>query len=173
MASKSGTWVFDTSTWDQLASIPHVGVPSWAIRFSNDGRQLLAAQAHSGDIGVYDTGSWVLDRVVEVGPGQIRDLEISTDDSLVVTASSDGAIHVIDLQSGLLVDRIGLGGDATNVTLVDDDSHLLVTSAGGPGEVYTLDVDELVEIAASRVTRGYTESECEEFFVDVECPVAP
>ena len=170
VSSKSGTWIFDTTTWGEIATIEHVGVPSWAIRFTNDGRRLLVAQAHSGTIGVYDAGSWTIERVVDVGPGQIRDLEVSEDSSLVVTASSDGSVHVIEVETGRLVDRIELRDDATNVTFVDDDSHLLATSAVGPAEMYTLDTDELIDIAASRLTRGYAESECEEFFLDAECP---
>jgi len=77
---------------------------------------------------------------------------------------------VIDLETGRLVDRIELQDDATNVAFTDDAMHILVTSVVGPAEVYTLDPDELIEIAASRVTRGYTDSECEKLFVDVECP---
>jgi len=170
VSSKSGTWVFDTTTWQGTAVVEHVGVPSWAIRFTNDGRRLLAAQAHAGSIGVYRTDSWTLERTLEVGPGQIRDLEVNPDDSLVVTASSDGSIHVIDLETGRLVDRIELHDDATNVAFTNDAVHILVTSVAGPAEVYTLDLDELIEIAASRVTRGYSDSECEKLFVDVECP---
>ncbi|NIA26147.1 MAG: protein kinase [Gammaproteobacteria bacterium] len=172
VSSKSGTWIFDTATWDEMEAIEHVGKPSWAIRFTNDGRQLLAAQAHTGTIGAYSTDTWTLQRTLEVGPGQIRDLEVNEDDSLIVTASSDGSVHVIELETGRLVDRIELRDDATNVAFVDDDAHLLVTAGSGPVEVYTLDANELIEIAASRVTRGYSEDECEAFFIGIECPTA-
>ena len=47
--------------------------------------------------------------------------------------------------------------------------HLLITSSTGPIEILTLDADELVQIAQSRITRGFTESECEFYELD-PCP---
>jgi hypothetical protein len=36
--------------------------------------------------------------------------------------------------------------------------------------VYTLDVDELQEIVAGSLTRGFTTTECERYGFGVECP---
>lgn len=52
-----------------------------------------------------------------------------------------------------------------------DDRHLLVAPANGPDVVIvTLDVDELLRIARSRLTRGFTREECRTYLHVDTCP---
>ena len=65
---------------------------------------------------------------------------------------------------------LGRGADAGSA--VDPaERHLLVTPTDGP-DVYvmTVDVDELLEIARSRVTRDLTDEECQTYLHVDACP---
>jgi hypothetical protein len=46
---------------------------------------------------------------------------------------------------------------------------LLVTTSDGPVLVLTLDWEELLDVARSRVTRSFSEEECEVYHID-PCP---
>ena len=60
--------------------------------------------------------------------------------------------------------------EVTNVEFVGE-RHLLVTERDGPAAyVMTADVDELLEIARSRVTRELTDEECQTYLHVDACP---
>jgi hypothetical protein len=50
-----------------------------------------------------------------------------------------------------------------------DDRHLLIVPEEGHARVMTTNVPELLEIARSRVTRGFTAGECDTYHID-PCP---
>lgn len=169
VSSKQGSWVFATDTWQQVGLISHQGAPALALRFTPDGSRLVQAQAHTGDVAVWETDTWQDVAVFEAGAGQIRDLEISSDSRVVITAHNDGVIAVHDIERGELLHLLPIGEDVANVEFVDDDKHLLVTTAFGSAEVFTLDIDELLATARSRLTRTFTEAECAELNLE-PCP---
>lgn len=169
VSSKQGSWVFDAADWEQVGFLSHMGAPVWALRFEPDGSRLVQAQAHTGDVATWDTETWDLTSTFEAGAGQIRDLEISPDSSIVATAHNDGLVAVHNLLTGDLLHVLPVGGDVTNIEFVDGHRHLLVTTAFGSVEVFTLDMDELLATARSRLIRAFTPVECAEFNLD-PCP---
>jgi len=170
VSSKTAMWVYDTKTWELVRPlIPHTGRPSWVTKFTNDGSELVTAQAHSGRVRIYDTSTWE-HRSLTGGVGQTRDMAVSADESMVALAANDGNVHIIDLQSGDLLELISLDDrDLTNVEFIDGDTRLLVSGSTGPVEIITLDPTELVNIARSRIARTFTHEECE-FYGIAPCP---
>jgi WD40 repeat protein len=171
VSNKTGTAIYDTSNWARIAFIPHTGTPSWVLRFTPDGRFLVSAQAHTGDVRVFDTSDWDAEpRFLPAGSGQTRDMALSTDGSLIATSSNDGLIHVLSLDSGLAVEVLTIGDvDVTNVEFIDSDERLLVTSSQGPVQILTLDWNELIAIGRSRVVRPFSDEECRTYRID-PCP---
>jgi WD40 repeat protein len=96
-------------------------------------------------------------RIDGVHEGVILDLEV-TDSGSILTAGSDGFVRLWDLE-GREIQSIPFDGPVNNIEVIDD-AHILVTPLDGPGFVLTIDVDELVELARRRLTRGFSESEC-------------
>jgi WD40 repeat protein len=168
-SSKHGMWIFDAATWDLRKRIHHPGRPSWVMAFTPDGSELITAQAHSGDVVVYDTRTWT-ERRFQGGVGQTRDMDLASDASMVALSSNDGTIHVLNVETGDLVDMISLDGrDITNIEFANGDRHLLITSSTGPVEVLTLEPDELIDVARTRVFRSFTAEECATYEID-PCP---
>jgi WD40 repeat protein len=169
VSSKTGMWIYDTKTWELVNQTFHTGRPSWVMRFTGGGTALVTAQAHSGDVRIYDTVSWE-ERNLRGGIGQTRDMAISGDETMVALSANDGNIHVLDLETGNIVQLISLDDrDITNIEFIDNDARLLISGSNGPVEVLTLDIDELVAIARSRISRGFRESECSFYELD-PCP---
>jgi WD40 repeat protein len=171
VSNKTGTAIYDTAGWERVAFIQHTGSPSWVLRFTPDGQSLVSAQAHTGDVRVFDASNWQAEaRHLPAGAGQIRDMALSSDGSLVAVSSNDGLIHVLSLESGLPIEVLTIGDvDVTNVEFIDGDQKLLVTSSQGPVQILTLDWDELIAVGRSRVVRTFSEDECRIYRIE-PCP---
>lgn len=104
--------------------------------------------------------------------GQVRQFDVSDDGSMLASIGFDGFAKVWDLETGGLLHDIQVSEDDRGqaIAFANDDRHLLVSVAGGPLAIYTLDEDELFEIARDRLVRGFTESECLQYFPDTDCP---
>lgn len=172
-----GTWlavmsdtqllVHDARSWSVVARHDHEEGGIRALRVSANGRHLVAATQDSR-LAVYDT-----DTGERVGPawvahdGMILDLEVASDRRTLVPANDDGTLKVWDLPSGRLLQTIPVGGPARNVEFVAD--HHVLASTPGPLWIFTLDVDELLDIARDRLTRGFAPEECLTYDLD-PCP---
>ena len=89
----------------------------------------------------------------------------------LLVASKRGNLTLFDLTTGATLQSIPLPDDyLVDVEFLDSD-HLMAMPFldFGPALVFSLDPEELVAIARSRVSRGFTETECETYGLD-PCP---
>jgi WD40 repeat protein len=153
--------VIDLATGDVLAITPgdHTAL-------SRDGRRLAVVTA-SGVVTVFDTDSWESVSTFGAGASRIRGLEFSPNGSKLMTGATDNFARIWDTESGEELARVPLAGVSDAHWL--DEEHLLVGTSGGLWTVLTLDVDELIDLARSRLTRGFTSQECAAYRID-PCP---
>jgi serine/threonine protein kinase/WD40 repeat protein/DNA-binding SARP family transcriptional activator len=166
-ASLGELLVYDTGSWKRLVRRPFGAV---GVRFSPDGRFLVGGTP-ANQIAIIDTRTWRT-KATLVGPqGQIKDLDISPDGTKIATADFSGAVRVWDLQSGKPLQAIPFGDiPIENVEFLDDRHLLVVPANGGDVLTMTLDTDELLRIARSRLTRGFTQEECRTYLHVDTCP---
>lgn len=88
----------------------------------------------------------------------------------MATVGLDGFARVWELDTLTLVHEIFVGGLPTAVAFATDDSQLLVTKRHGGVDVFRLELDSILDVARSRLRRGFTSAECLEFFSDGGCP---
>jgi WD40 repeat protein/class 3 adenylate cyclase len=166
-ASLGELLVYDTRSWKRLVRRPFGDVD---VRFSPDGRFLVGVTP-ANQVAIVDARTWLIKSTL-VGPeGQVKDLEISPDSTKIATADFSGAVRIWDLQSGKPLQAIPFGDIPIENAGFLDDRHLLVIPANG-GDVLTmtLDVDELIRISRSRLTRGFTQEECRTYLHVDTCP---
>jgi len=94
-------------------------------------------------------------------------LNLSPDGSMAATWAFTEPLKVWELDTGQLVGTFG--GKIEGGTFHGGDFHpsllrLVVTSPPNEVRIYTLDLDELVAIAESRLSRDMTEAECQLYF---------
>ncbi|HVR33737.1 MAG TPA: WD40 repeat domain-containing protein, partial [Acidimicrobiia bacterium] len=119
----------------------------------------------SGELTVYYTGTW--QPITSFVPGANRGISLSPDGSKLLIAQNDGYVRIWETGAGTELFRIPLLGASDGYWL--DEAHIVVGTATGLWTTITLDLDELKDLAASRLTRGFAPEECETYRID-PCP---
>jgi WD40 repeat protein len=137
------------------------------IAFSPDGSLLAAG---GSQLKVFDTKSWTVLWQVEAHDGGVFDLDFSPDGRSIVTTGFDGFVRLWDARDGSLLQTISLGEDFGKAVAFTDDRHVIVGTQNGLVAGLTFDVDELLRIGLSRVTRSLTDQECRTYLHLDTCP---
>jgi WD40 repeat protein len=161
--------------WD-IASAREVSAPMppggpTAAALSSDGTVALTG-GRDGATRAWDTLTGeALDAPFLVGSGTVRGIAYSADGQRIATASEDGTVRLWDATTGELLMRWpGHDGGATDVTFSGDGRFLVSSGNDGTIRVYLAEVDDLVDLARSRVTRTLTPDECRRFLHEEACP---
>jgi WD40 repeat protein len=140
--------------------------PNYEIVYSADGSRFYAAN-WAGSVGVYDGETFeLLDRLTRGQGGGV--LDVAVRGNLVANATFDKVVRVQTLDTHELLLEINLPVKAENVEWIDD-THLLVITLSDVAFIFTMDGEELMQIATQRLTRGFTAEECASFNID-PCP---
>jgi WD40 repeat protein len=160
--------IVETRRWNEEEG----DAPSRGLHYSSDGARIVAAIDGAPTVLVLDaTTLETMSTVPETHAGALLGLDVSSDDQLVATVGVDGFARVWELDTGALLSEIpiDLANGAGNVAFINDDRQLMVTARRGPVKIVTIDTGDLIALARSRVTRGFTPSECDQYQLD-PCP---
>ena len=142
------------------------------VHFSVDGLLLITGGV-DGFLRIWDIGTGQLLQEIEADQSIIWGLDVSPDGTIIATAAGGSDARLWDLQSGERLLTLEGAGDGINLVEFTPDGKQLVTAGSPDGYVrfYVLSLDELVDIAESRLTRSLTEEECQEYLHMDACPV--
>lgn len=153
----------------------------FVFAFSPDGQQ-LAATSPDGALTVFDVATlraggsegqgliWSIAAHVVIIPYVLY----TPDGSAIVTAGrNDSLVRVWDSATGERIAEFVTDRDAERLPFIDissDGRHMIALGGDDTLRVYTLDTDELIQIAKDRVTRSFTEDECRAYLHLESCP---
>jgi WD40 repeat protein len=147
------TWVISSSITDALF---HPTEP------------VLFVALGASDVQVIDTTSWEVVRTLERAQGgAVRALALSPDGRVLAASSDDRILRLWDWNAGTISSEIEVV-DARQIVFLDDD-HIFLVSFDGNSATLTLDREELAAIGRVRLTRSFTEEECDTYGID-PCP---
>jgi WD40 repeat protein/DNA-binding SARP family transcriptional activator len=151
----------------------------FAVAISPDGRWVAAGYRASGNVAIWDTRSRALRALVPTGHGDVYHVAFSPDGSRLATAGADGNERIWDLSTARPILRLtirtasGTGSGSSAIAFAADGTRLYVGAKDGAVHAHLLDIDALIELAESRVTRRLTRDECRTHLHLEECPTAP
>ncbi len=163
--------VWEVETGQEMISIdlPNRGS---ALAFSPDGTQLVASGAE-GFVIAWDPTTGQKPFTLSGTTDEINDVTISPNGSRLVTNSPEG-VKVWDSKSRReLFTLTGHIGIVTSADFNTTGSRLVTAGGDGTVRIYTMDIDELIAVAEARLTRWFTQEECQQFLHSETCPLAP
>ncbi|MEX2623927.1 MAG: WD40 repeat domain-containing protein [Acidimicrobiia bacterium] len=162
--------IWDTSTGAKLGSIKEYDLLGGSILWTPDGSRLIVG-GFDGIIRVFDVGRLLsgvsdLEAMVtripahDTSPMVLADLK---DGSLLLTQSREEPAKVWDLETGALLGEFGtpVDGDFVAAAFHPTERRLYAEVGADLIGIFTLDPEELIEIARSRLSRELIEEECQ------------
>jgi WD40 repeat protein len=137
------------------------------LGFSPDGSLLAAGGSR---LEVFDTKSWTELWQVDAHDGGVFHLDFSPDSRSIVTTGPDGFVRLWDARDGSLLQAVSMGEDYGKAVAFTDDRRVVVGTLNGLVAGLTFDIDELVQIGRTRVTRILTDQECRTYLHLDACP---
>jgi WD40 repeat protein len=143
-----------------------------AVAFSPDGDRLAVTDGSTVAILDGIRGKNVM--TLHGHTNSVRAIAYSPDGKRLATGSADHTTKLWDTATGKeLMTLRGHSQDVNSVAFSPDRKHLATGGADGIVQVYDLDIHDLLKLAHTRVTRGYTQAECARYFPSEKCPAAP
>ncbi|MGD9029325.1 MAG: BTAD domain-containing putative transcriptional regulator [Anaerolineae bacterium] len=140
------------------------------VTYSPDGTRLATA-GWDGTARIWDVTSGELLLTLSGHSGWLMGLKYSPDGRSLATTSNDGTARLWDVETGEELCTLTGHTQAVLDVAFSPDGRLLATSSwDGTLRFYVLPVDELMELARTRVTRSLTPEECQQFLHLDQCP---
>jgi WD40 repeat protein len=164
--------IWDTATGKDLLRF-EMPTRVVGLGFSPDGRNVLLS-GFGGSLKMWNalTGAYLFPLVGHTDT--VSDIAFTLDGSRVASASNDRTTKIWDASTGAeLMTLRGHTGSVSGVAFSPDGARLATASPDGTARVYLLDVDELIDLAKSRLTRSLTIEECQKHLHMDQCPSEP
>jgi WD40 repeat protein len=131
----------------------------------------LVVTGIDGSLLILDPENPQISRLVDAHQGRITAAAFSPDGSQLATSGQDRAIRMWDIETGdLLLSLTDQTATVTDLAFSPDGTRLYAAGEDGAIRPYVLDIDELIELAQSKVTRSLTDEECRQYLYLEACP---
>ncbi|MBE9534235.1 MAG: tetratricopeptide repeat protein [Proteobacteria bacterium] len=162
--------VWDAASGKELFTLAgHTGT-LLGIAFSPDGTRLATASMDNTGK-VWDASSGKKLFPLSGHTGGLPGIAFSPDGTRLATASMDKTAKVWDAVSDReLLTLVGHINWVTDVVFGPDGTRLATASRDGTVRLYALNIEDLVTLARTRVTRSLTSKECKKYLHEVQCP---
>jgi WD40 repeat protein/DNA-binding SARP family transcriptional activator len=164
---------WDSTTGQELQTFSGEELEIYGIALSPSGK-LLTMGRQDGVVTVWDVASGEKLLQLSGHAGLISRLAFNQAETRLASASFDGFAKVWDVQTGQeLMTLYGNTSNVFGVSFSPDGTRLATAGGDGTARVYTLQMEDLVKLARSRVTRSLTTEECRRYLHAETCPATP
>ncbi len=165
--------LFDVETGERMADLQNSEYEGLSMKFTPGDRDLVvgsfAGPVYVFDIDLLTSGADLesaLRLTIPAHDDLVLDVVPSPDGSMLLTSAWSEPLKLWDLETGESLGQFG--GALEGRAIHGGDFHptlprIVVTTPPGLVRIHTLDVDELIDIARSRITRHMTEEECQQY----------
>ncbi|HET6770584.1 MAG TPA: BTAD domain-containing putative transcriptional regulator [Actinomycetota bacterium] len=156
--------------WREGEIVQRIRTWAYGLAFDPSGARIATAGG-SGLTQIWDVETGREVQTLAGHSGSVFDVAFSPDGSSIATAGSDRTIRLWDPLSG--VQRLVLDGHEAGVREIafsPDGSKLASSSSDGVVRVWAVDLDDLIDIAKGKLSRGFTADECRQYLRGEICP---
>lgn len=161
---------WDAETGQDLGQYSGEGRDVYDLAVSPDGK-LLAMTRQDGAVILWDIASEEKVMTIPAHGAIALRVAFNHDGTLLATTGFDRLAKVWDVKTGQEAAAFfGNKGDVFGAAFSPDGSHLATAGADGSVRIYTLQLEDLIALARSRLTRSLTVEECQKYLHLAECP---
>ncbi|MFC6285413.1 BTAD domain-containing putative transcriptional regulator [Nocardioides sp. GCM10027113] len=158
--------------WERETVVGSIDATAASVVFDPTGNLLATTRLAEGVVDVWEVGTGRLAASL-TGSAPVLGLAFDAAGTRLASAHADGTIRLWDPRAGTRALVLGADDDPIErVSFSPDGSRLLSVGESGLARVWALDLDDLVDLAHGRLTRGLTEDECRRFLHRDRCPAA-
>jgi WD40 repeat protein len=162
--------MWEAANGREICTFSGDGKDIYGVALSPDGK-LLAMGDQDGVITLWDVESGKKVHALSGHAGLVLRLAFSKDGTRLASASFDRLAKVWDVTTGEeLASLYGNTGNVFGVSFSPDENHLATSGADGTIRIYMLQLNDLIDLARSRMTRLLTDDECRMFLHEDYCP---
>jgi WD40 repeat protein len=169
--------VWDATTGGELLTLSGHTAAVNSVAFSPlDGGKFLATASSDGTAKVWDASSGQALLTLSGHTNSINNVIFSPDGTRLATAGRDKTTRLWNASTGEeLLTLFGYTDGVRDVafSLPDGGTRLASASEDGTVRVYVLDIEDLLRLARTRITRSLTSEECQEYLHREQCPLEP
>ena len=160
--TESNVTIWDSETGRAVRKIT-ADAPHFALAFDPSGVSLAAGRS-DGFVNVYDVDSGERLLRFPASEGPVDAVAYSPDGKTIATAGDDGTVRLFDAGRGTqLLNLPAHRYLVTGLGFNSDGSRLVSASPDGVVRVWALDLDDLIGIAETQVTRELSDDECRQY----------
>jgi len=167
--------IWDIKTGESLFTLAGHSDPLPDIAYSPDGKK-VATGSQDGTAIIWDAANGSKLLTLTGHGSEIQSVVFSPDGKLIATGSGDNTAKLWDAETGEEILTLpGSVGGVTGVAFSPSDggAHLAVASVDGVVRIFILQIEDLLALAQSRVTRPLTTAECKKYLHVEQCPSIP
>jgi WD40 repeat protein len=164
--------IWDVSNGAMLGSIGSDPLSGWSSDFTPDGSRLVVG-GYAGQIIIFDFnkliagigGEEAVVRSIPAHDAFITEVNVSPDGSMAFSQAWDEPVKLWNLETGENLGEFGTidpeSADPPAAAFHPTEPWLYATRSRDEIAIYTLDIDQLMQIARTRLTRDFSEEECQ------------
>jgi WD40 repeat protein/DNA-binding XRE family transcriptional regulator len=161
--------IWDTSDGTHVLHLDAHASRIFSLAFDQDGDR-LASVSRDGTAKIWDLTSGALLQTMTGHTSTVMGVAWSPDDARIATAALDSTIRLWDVNSGQELRTLVSPSGPSDLFFSPDGNQLYVSSVDGYVRVYLTELNDLVGLARTRLTRGLTQEECVAYLLTEVCP---
>lgn len=158
--------------WERGKAVERIDASAEFVEFDPSGELIVTSRPVEGIADVWDARTGRREATLTAS-AHVLDMAFDPSGATLATAHADGTIRLWDPERG--VQRLVFHAEDREVEKVafsPDGSMLASTDREGLVRVWALDLDDLIAIARTKLTREFSEDECRQYLHLERCPSA-